>query len=317
MLQPGKTYRITGIPLEWDSQRLQTWLAEKMGLSAHDSAVDVMSLATEVSNRFKTATVTFEQSDNIQNATTLQESIDIRLPQEETSGRPKYITIDKRFLGITTLFSPPPEDHKIDVVAIHGLGGHACGSFKARNSNHTWIRDELPFNLTTNDRPIARIMTYGYDSVVAESQSMQQLPDIAEALNRHLLPLTESTRMRPIIFIAHSLGGLALKQALIRLEKSKDENDQRLLQAVYGIACFGVPHRGMDNTALISMTGDRGSNRALVESLSRDNSAILRAQHEDFATALGGADQSEVICFYETSLSPTAEKVCPKQTMNT
>jgi hypothetical protein len=70
---------------------------------------------------------------------------------------------DDNFYGITTLFAPPVEDHKVDVVAISGLGGHAFGCFKERDENYMWLRDALPFDLTREDtyRPMARVMIYG------------------------------------------------------------------------------------------------------------------------------------------------------------
>lgn len=98
-------------------------------------------------------------------------------------------------------------------------------------------------------------------------------------------------------------------QTLISLSKSKNEEDQRLLQAVYGIVFFGVPHDGMDIMSLIPMVGD-GPNRFLVESLSRINSQILSIQQREFESALGGQGDSEVVCFYETEESPTAQQVC-------
>lgn len=55
------------------------------------------------------------------------------------------------------------------IVAISGWGGHVFGSFKERGGEHMWLRDALPHDLMlkNGDRPIARVMIYGYDSSVA------------------------------------------------------------------------------------------------------------------------------------------------------
>lgn len=95
---------------------------------------------------------------------------------------------------------------------------------------------------------------------------------------------------------------------LITLAKSEQEDDKNLLQAVYGIVFFGVPHDGMDISFLIPMVGD-GPNRFLIESISRVNSQILSIQQRDFHKALRAEGESEIVCFYETMRSPTAEKV--------
>lgn len=65
----------------------------------------------------------------------------------------------------------------------------------------------------------------------------------------------------------------------------------------------------MDIASLIPMVGD-GPNRFLVESLSRVNSQILSVQQREFESALGVQGDSEVVCFYETEESPTAQQVC-------
>src|SRR4051812_5751720 len=76
-----------------------------------------------------------------------------------------------------------------------------------------WLRDALPHDLTLDDsnRPIARVMIYGDDSGVARSSNMQNLEDLASSLNTSLLALA-STTVKPILIIAHSLGGLIVKQ---------------------------------------------------------------------------------------------------------
>ena len=56
------------------------------------------------------------------------------------------------------------------------------------------------------------------------------------------------------------------------------------------------------------MVGD-GLNWSLVESIRQVNPQALRAQHRDFQTALGAEGDSEVFCFYETLMSPTAQQV--------
>jgi hypothetical protein len=81
-----------------------------------------------------------------------------------------------------------------------------------------WIRDSLPHDLILGDNPlfgVARVMIYGYDSIVPESTNFQNLEDLATSFRDSLLPIAETTDAvapRPIIFIAHSLGGLILKQ---------------------------------------------------------------------------------------------------------
>ena len=60
------------------------------------------------------------------------------------------------------------------IIALCGLGGHAFGSFNERSSDHMWLRDNLPV-----DFPEARVLTYGYDTKLENSRSIQDLEAIA------------------------------------------------------------------------------------------------------------------------------------------
>ncbi|OTA03428.1 hypothetical protein A9Z42_0038970 [Trichoderma parareesei] len=172
-----------------------------------------------------------------------------------------------------------------------------------------WLQDALPSDLTNiqTGRPMARIMIYGHKSTVPGSRSVQDIDDLATTLHSNLLALVEGPRTRPIILMGHSLGGLIVKKTLISLSKSRSQEDQKLFQATYGIVFFGVPHKGMDITSLIPMVGD-GPNLPLIKSIGESSPALDQLQ-EDFHPALGDQGQAEIICFYETVESPTAQQV--------
>ncbi|KAH7012721.1 uncharacterized protein B0I36DRAFT_256250 [Microdochium trichocladiopsis] len=308
----GKAFRIRGVPRDWDAEKLQSFLRKEEFRPQDGSAgPTVWSLADEVGGRSGVGTVTFQR---VPPASQTGGKWTIPLPpssaatQPSRSSRQLRLTLDDDFHGITTLYSPPSEDHKLDILAISGLGGHAFGSFKQRGGEHMWLRDALPYDLTLegNDRPIARVMTYGYNSSIPQSNSMQNLEDLAASFHSSLLALA-GTYIKPILVIAHSLGGLIIKQALISLSRSESRDDQLLLGAVYGVVFFGVPHDGVDISSLIPMVGDQ-PNRFLVESIGHINSQILSTQRREFHAALGGKGDSEVFCFYETLQSLTAQQ---------
>ena len=66
------------------------------------------------------------------------------------------------------------------IVAVHGLGGHPYDTWTEETSGKMWLRDFLPSQV-----PYTRIMSYGYDSLVAFSMSELELGDVAaDLLNR-------------------------------------------------------------------------------------------------------------------------------------
>lgn len=77
-----------------------------------------------------------------------------------------------------------------------------------------WLRDALPHDLTSEDdeNPFARVVVYGYESKVAQSESIQSIEDLGTAFHSSILQLAMSAPLKPIIFIGHSLGGLIVKE---------------------------------------------------------------------------------------------------------
>lgn len=58
------------------------------------------------------------------------------------------------------------------IVAVTGLAGHALGSWKAPGRHTVWLRDFLPVDI-----PDCRILTYGYDAAVQNSDCKSTIQD--------------------------------------------------------------------------------------------------------------------------------------------
>ncbi|KAM0209843.1 hypothetical protein ACHAQD_011020 [Fusarium lateritium] len=199
----GRTFRVRGVPLDWDAGRLETFLAD------HECSAGpvVRSLATEIHGRSQSATVTFQNVSHHLQAVHASQTRSVLLPKSSGNqpSHPQYLVLDHDFFGMTTLYVPPLDDHKVD--------GHAFGSFKVRGGDYMWLRDSLPYDISDEDTddPMARVTIYGYESGVANSNSFQNLEDLAASFYSSLRVMVEIPT-RPIILIAHSLGGLIVKQ---------------------------------------------------------------------------------------------------------
>ena len=122
-------------------------------------------------------------------------------------------------------------------------------SHHGSNSNTTvyWPRDLVPITI-----PDARVLTYGYDTHLRHyfgpPVSRNTVYDIAWDF---LVALEAQRRLepsRPVLFIAHSLGGIVVKEMLRR--SSGSHIGQTHLRSVFdstiGIIFFGTPHGGAD-----------------------------------------------------------------------
>ena len=194
-------------------------------------------------------------------------------------------------------------------VAISGLGSHAFGSWKDRHSPYMWLKDAVPQYL-----PNARVLIYGYDSKLVGSRSFQNLSDVGSGFRASLkVALGSIPRERPLIYVAHSLGGLVLKQAMVQMF-SGDAADSRNFKATFGILFFGVPNQGMDISSLLAMVHGQ-PNLHFLSTLSKDG-GLLHGLIERFRTIIHFQD-SKIYSFYETDMSPTAQEGGPgKWSMN-
>ena len=320
----NRTWRVRGIPLEYDEGRLADALQNHADLQVPDDAasgddhdkgrdidVYVHTLAPDLRSRGQVATVRFASLPPPLEKLDRKGQLPLEIPnileappagakQQRRKPQTAKITIDDHFLGVTVLYSPPPEDeHHIDVLAVSGLGSHPFGSFAHKREGNMWLSDSLP-----QDWPTARVMIYGYESGLERSTSFANLGDLASSLRIAIMRLRSESKRR-LVLIGHSLGGLLIKEALSQIVES--DSGSGALDFVSGILFFGVPNDGMNIESLIPMVNDQ-PNRFLLESLNAMNSQILALQRRNFSKILGRTD-FDMFCFFETELSPTAAKV--------
>ena len=161
-----------------------------------------------------------------------------------------------------------------------------------------WIRDTLPKNLKGT-----RAVIYGYNTKLDDSPSFQTILDLSSELISQLQASGWGLQSRkPVAFLAHSLGGLVLKEALVQLAKGQDERYKSLLKIISGAIFFGVPSLGMEQEHFRTIVQNK-PNETLVEDIAR-NSNYLRRLDEKFSNS---TLTERLRCFwaFETSESPT------------
>lgn len=184
-------------------------------------------------------------------------------------------------------------------IAISGLGSHPFGSWqhRAHGPAFMWLRDGLP-----KDLPGVRTIIYGYDSHVVGSSSFQRIYDLSRNLINGLTSFGFGTSAStPIVFVAHSLGGLLLKESLIGLAAYSDQRFS-VVRNVISVINFGVPHKGMEASQLLAMV-DGQPNADLIQDLA-PNSSYLECI-ENLFNGIQHLNRFTVISFYETQMTKT------------
>ena len=118
-----------------------------------------------------------------------------------------------------------------------------------------------PYHLLPSDAPLARVLTYGYDTRI---RHFIQGPISQNTMHDHAWDLlctleakrrSPEERRRPLVMVAHSLGGLVVKEMLKRAQEAgstagrSDLDD--VFQSTIGVVFFGTPHRGTDPRAFL------------------------------------------------------------------
>lgn len=159
--------------------------------------------------------------------------------------RAKPPSISASFLGLRVVYNP--EHPTTDIVFVHGFGGHGYRTW-AKNGDPDlfWPGSWLPLEPELSE---SRILTFGYNSLWKSSKkNISTVADFAKELlcemrfgsddSGHPLNLG----LRPVLFVAHSMGGLVVKTAY--LLGQHDQTFQDVIQSVSAFVFLSTPHRG-------------------------------------------------------------------------
>lgn len=163
-------------------------------------------------------------------------------------------------------------------------------------------------------------MTFGYDADVVRFwtiASSNRLDDHGKSLAYALLDQRGRVGQRPVIFIAHSLGGLVCEEALNL--SSKRQGLEALLSNTLGIIFMGTPHGGSHLASWGSTVAKyvnifRGTNRQILGNLQPGSSDLQRTE-EDFQHMLLREDMKlKIYCFYEAlKMNDTIGKIVERE----
>ncbi|KAI9765965.1 MAG: hypothetical protein M1840_006972, partial [Geoglossum simile] len=109
-----------------------------------------------------------------------------------------------------------------------------------------------PRDLLKKDFPIARIMTFGYNTNITQGYEAANQGNIFSHARDLLYGLEAKRRQSPnrdLVFIVHSLGGILVKEVLRRSEADPDQKIAKIFRSTTGVFFFGTPHRGSKDWA--------------------------------------------------------------------
>ncbi|CAO2653341.1 Nn.00g027520.m01.CDS01 [Neocucurbitaria sp. VM-36] len=215
-----------------------------------------------------------------------------------------------------------PESPDVDIVFVHGLTGGWWDTWAVKGSQIFWPGDLLP-----KDVPNARILSFGYDADIVrllDTASSNTIRDHGNSLAMTLAMrrARSDSQNRPLIFVAHSLGGFVAEQSLLIARGSTEPHVSALLESVRGIIFLGTPHAGAQLAVWASLLTNmsrlfRQTNKEIVRVLEPGSEMLANLQQE-FHTLLYKRFREEshyinIMCFYEELAVPGVGRVVPPQ----
>ncbi|KAH8745420.1 hypothetical protein F5882DRAFT_262810, partial [Hyaloscypha sp. PMI_1271] len=294
------TYRVRLLPSHLDRHGVVRLLSTLLDGLEPDN-IQILSLARSVNPwerpPTKTATVMFGRLPTV-----LDSDHDEWVLESQQAGLERNIMIDTHFLGLTALNDVQSENVVFDCIALSGLASHPFGSWKqpGPKGDFMWIRDSLP-----KDLPEVRCIIYGYDTKLVKSESFQDIDDLASSFITSLKSAGQSSlSSNPLVFLAHSLGGIILKQSL-RLLANCGEAERYILGTVRAAIFFGVPNRGMRMSYLLPMVEGR-PNEKLIQQLGQGSYYLPRLREQSNGIAV--LRRIRMVSAYETQRSRTVQQ---------
>ncbi|KAF5021966.1 hypothetical protein F66182_6006 [Fusarium sp. NRRL 66182] len=206
------------------------------------------------------------------------------------------------------------ENPEVDIVFVHGLASNRESTWKQHGI--LWPRDFLP-----HDVPKSRIMSFGYDSNVSTSRPSDMTRDNLDTMARSLSSSLQRLRSspeevsRPIVFVAHSLGGLICARLIVLGEiTTQGTAVQVVAKNTKGLLFFGTPFAGSSLTRWgiiverifdVVKGTDRRNNNILkafdarsreMQSLGTDFPEVIQKRNRT-------QDKVQILFFYETRLT--------------
>lgn len=169
-----------------------------------------------------------------------------------------------------------------DVVLVHGLEGDDLTTWEGTKGDY----DDFWPQWLADDRPDVAVWSVWYPAVISKWEGGSM------AYQGRAKQLLEALRLRgigthkPVVFVAHSLGGIVVKQMLrISDDASRGgDTDQRfknLVRETRGVVFLATPHTGsglgsyLENLAVALGITKFGRQSALVQQLRKDAPELL------------------------------------------
>ncbi|KAF5006590.1 hypothetical protein FDECE_7041 [Fusarium decemcellulare] len=165
---------------------------------------------------------------------------DITASSQDDESNHEYILKEMYVPPTRDPFSTDQQD-LVDLVFVHGLGGNLRTTWKQEGTVEPWFtKPEFLGRLKGS----VRALSFGYNANRFGDVANTRIIHHANDLLRNLVLKRLDEPDRPLIFIAHSLGGLIVKRAILLCATNDDW--KAVKNSTKSIIFMGTPHMGSE-----------------------------------------------------------------------
>ncbi len=150
------------------------------------------------------------------------------------------------------------DDCAIDIIFVHGLTGDSRATWSCPVDDSfwpQWIHDDL--------NRVA-IYTFGYPSSLFAKWAKKEMDIFERAANTLEVMAGMSLGQRPVVFVAHSLGGLLVKILLRKANESSDLDFKKIAASTRLVFFLSTPHTGSSLANVINAAPGKSSHIAVL-----------------------------------------------------
>src|SRR5262249_20065311 len=138
---------------------------------------------------------------------------------------------------------------KVDVIFVHGLTGDPIDTWTSINSGEP-EGDYWPKWLV-KDLPALNLYTLGYSAGIFAKWALKELALHEQATARLEQLASFNIGAQPLVFIAHSLGGLLAKQIIRSGSEALDPDWKRIANNCRLVIFLATPHTGSSLASIL------------------------------------------------------------------
>ena len=181
----------------------------------------------------------------------------------------------------------------VDVIFVHGLTGDAHDTWTNESKDEfwpQWLQDDL-------DR--ISVFTLGYPSSLFEKWAKKEMDMYERAANVLELFAGNDIGQRPVIFVAHSLGGILTKLLLRKSMESEDEDWQRINHATKLVVFLSTPHTSPAMAKILEVVPFTSKQIKLLS----DNTGFLYDLNGHYRSFANAREDLATAVYYEKNLT--------------